>query len=317
MIGNSVLHDQSQKGTNGIKSSAHLLMKRSIGYPPLRPATLYVRQKVEKSFVWILLVISVLRSVIQARNGSCGNAGLSSTSGQCISLWRSYCQVLKCQFLQFFFLLLSLTNVSHSRMNDERVMEFILMRLSFPEDERTTRTNGCGTGDALESSLKACDLAASPVFSEITTFKTTGVVMNVFLLDPPGRLLASFIWVSWHNTIGLHVLLDWDTQEYVYIDTGIECVSGVQHVFRPISNVVLSSYRPQIGPVSSTRTKLSFTRRKLMPLISISILCRSSSNIKGNFPSGFPLAYLLASLQRTRTRSNSCILPYLVFRFLF
>jgi hypothetical protein len=197
-------------------------------------------------------------------------------------------------------------------------MEFILMRLSFPEDERTTRTNGSGTGDTFESSLKDCDLAASPIFSKITTFKTTGVVMNVFLLDPPGRLLASFIWVSSRDTIGLHVLLDWNTQEYVYFDTGIEYVSGAQHVFRPIANVVLSSQSPQIGLASSTRTKLLFIRRKMMPLISISILCRSSTSIRGNFPTSFlSLAYLLTYLQHAHTRSNSFTLPYLIFRFLF
>ena len=104
-------------------------------------------------------------------------------------------------------------------------MKFILMCLSFPEDESSSRANGNGNGHAIHSSA-ASESTAAPVFSEVTTFKTTGVVMNVFLLDPPGRLLASFIWVSGPNTIGLYTLLDWDSKEYVYIDTGIECVSG-------------------------------------------------------------------------------------------
>lgn len=63
-----------------------------------------------------------------------------------------------------------------------------------------------------------------PVFSHVTGFRTTGVVMNVFLLDPSERLLSAFIWVSTSNTIGLYALPDWDKKEYVFIDTGIECV---------------------------------------------------------------------------------------------
>jgi len=97
------------------------------------------------------------------------------------------------------------------------------MRLAFAADQPLP---GIGNGHAIGSSLLPFDTPAAPVFSEITKFMTTGVVMNVFLLDPPGRLLASFIWVSGPNTIGLYALLDWDTQEYVYVDTGIECVSS-------------------------------------------------------------------------------------------
>ncbi|KAI9061368.1 hypothetical protein FKP32DRAFT_1576049 [Trametes sanguinea] len=81
---------------------------------------------------------------------------------------------------------------------DDRVMEFVLMKLEFPE-------NG------------------EPMFAELTTFKTIGVVMNVFLLDPASRLLSAFVWVSTSNTIGLYALLDWDKPEYVFVDTGIEC----------------------------------------------------------------------------------------------
>ena len=112
-------------------------------------------------------------------------------------------------------------------------MEFILMRLSFPEDE-PARGN--------EHPIKLAPAASDPVFSKITVFMTIGVVMNVFLLDPPGRLLASFIWVSGPNTIGLHALLDWGTQEYVYIDTGIECVSGHPKVTCVLfANILLSA----------------------------------------------------------------------------
>ena len=84
--------------------------------------------------------------------------------------------------------------------------------------------------------------------------------MNVFLLDPPGRLLASFIWVSGPNTIGLYTLLDWDTQEYVYIDTGIECVSpALLRLTASFINtnvmVMRHSYNLQTGPASYTKTK--------------------------------------------------------------
>ncbi len=66
-----------------------------------------------------------------------------------------------------------------------------------------------------------------PIFSRVTDFRTTGILMNVFLLDPSKRLLSAFIWVSVHNTIGLYALPDWGENEYVFIDTGIECVSLV------------------------------------------------------------------------------------------
>lgn len=65
----------------------------------------------------------------------------------------------------------------------------------------------------------------TPVFTHLATFKTIGIVMNVFLLDPSSRLLSAFVWVSASNTIGLYALLDWDKEEYVFIDTSIECVS--------------------------------------------------------------------------------------------
>lgn len=70
-----------------------------------------------------------------------------------------------------------------------------------------------------------------PVFSHVTDFKTTGVVMNVFLLDPSARLLSAFVWVASSNTIGLYALLDWDKPEYVFIDTGIECVRSLPSIF--------------------------------------------------------------------------------------
>ncbi|KAG6382197.1 hypothetical protein JVT61DRAFT_848 [Boletus reticuloceps] len=48
--------------------------------------------------------------------------------------------------------------------------------------------------------------------------------MNVFLLDPPRRLLSAFVWVASSNTIGLYVLPDWAKDEYVFVDTGVGCL---------------------------------------------------------------------------------------------
>ncbi|KAH9922574.1 hypothetical protein B0H21DRAFT_781534 [Amylocystis lapponica] len=93
---------------------------------------------------------------------------------------------------------------------DDRLMEFVLMKLQFPDPE-------------LESDSGAEDGVPKPVFSSLATFKTVGVVMNVFLLDPASRLLSAFVWLSGPNTIGLYAVLDWAKQEYVFIDTGILC----------------------------------------------------------------------------------------------
>ncbi|KAJ3823450.1 hypothetical protein F5880DRAFT_1482187 [Lentinula raphanica] len=89
--------------------------------------------------------------------------------------------------------------------DDSRIMEFSLMQLQFFENALGKKT-------------------ACPTFSHVTSFKTVGVVMNIFLLDPSARLLSAFVWVSSSNTIGLYVLLDWEKDEYVFVDTGIECV---------------------------------------------------------------------------------------------
>ncbi|KAF9465174.1 hypothetical protein BDZ94DRAFT_1254710 [Collybia nuda] len=91
--------------------------------------------------------------------------------------------------------------------DDARVMEFVLMRLKFSDSP---------SGES----------SSPPVFSHVTDFRTAGVVMNVFLLDPSAQLLSAFVWVAGSNTIGLYVLLNWDEKEYVFIDTGIECVAS-------------------------------------------------------------------------------------------
>ena len=88
---------------------------------------------------------------------------------------------------------------------DSRVMEFVLVKLEFPPE-----------GDS----------SSSPAFSKLSKFRTTGIVMNIFLLDPNARLLSAFIWVPEYNTIGLFVIPDWEQDEYIYVDTTIECVSN-------------------------------------------------------------------------------------------
>lgn len=86
-------------------------------------------------------------------------------------------------------------------------MQFVVMRLHFP------------------LLAPGVDTPPRPEFSALASFNTYGAVMNVFLLDPTERVLSAFIWMSNSNTIGLYALLDWDTREYVFIDTGIFCVS--------------------------------------------------------------------------------------------
>ena len=86
-------------------------------------------------------------------------------------------------------------------------MQFDLMQIYFPEHK----------SDPVEQ--------INPSFSTLRSFKSPGIVMNLFLLDPEARLLAGFVWISRSNSIGLYVLLDWDKEEYVFVDSGIQCVS--------------------------------------------------------------------------------------------
>ena len=108
------------------------------------------------------------------------------------------------------------------RQDDNRVMEFVLMRLTFldpPSGEKSSEV---------------------PKFSCVTEFRTMGVVMNIFLLDPSDCLLSAFVWCSSTNTIGLYALMDWTKPEYVFIDTGIEYVR-VSHLLCTI----IDSMSPQ------------------------------------------------------------------------
>ncbi|KAI0315162.1 hypothetical protein OF83DRAFT_1174078 [Amylostereum chailletii] len=74
--------------------------------------------------------------------------------------------------------------------------------------------------------MKVCFAGADdpPTFTVVKTFVITGSILNIFLLDPVSRLLAAYVWISATQSIALYVLLDWDKDESVFIDTGLKCV---------------------------------------------------------------------------------------------
>lgn len=163
-----------------------------------------------------------------------------------------------------------------SGKDDEKVMQFELMQIHFPEQKP----------DSEEQS--------NPSFSTLRSFKTLGIVMNVFLLDPEARLLAGFVWISRSNSIGLYVLFDWDKEEYVFVDTGIQCTNtanwscilcddsivihseeatfACQHFF-PLSvlaqHVTFSNPSPSFVPQITTRLKpaRTITRNFTFPIL--------------------------------------------------
>ncbi|EIW80435.1 hypothetical protein CONPUDRAFT_165959 [Coniophora puteana RWD-64-598 SS2] len=144
---------------------------------------------------------------------------------------------------------------------DDRTMQFVLMKLCFPPEYAftdqesgelhlpTAASQHNVPGPPISQSMSPTTVTSPrftalptpeaepaktvpvhphdlprPVFRALTAFHTAGVVMNVFLLDPPRRLLSAFVWfASTPPTIGLYVLPDWAKEEYVFIDTGIEC----------------------------------------------------------------------------------------------
>ena len=64
-----------------------------------------------------------------------------------------------------------------------------------------------------------------PTFTTLSSFSIPGQVMNVFLLDPIQKLFAAFIFLQGPTAIGLYCLPNWDSPEYIFIDTCIQCVS--------------------------------------------------------------------------------------------
>lgn len=167
-------------------------------------------------------------------------------------------------------------------------MQFVLMRLTFSD------------GPSGESSPDP------PIFSHVTEFRTTGVVMNVFLLDPSERLLSAFIWVSTSNTIGLYALPDWDKKEYVFIDTGIECVrrSSSHSYFRVSDCPSRSCHR--IGLVSYTNNTSSSIAKRVTRPTNISTLYPFSAPTPAHSP---PKTQHLSSLDASHplgpSRKNS------------
>ncbi|KAI0046445.1 hypothetical protein FA95DRAFT_1589494 [Auriscalpium vulgare] len=87
---------------------------------------------------------------------------------------------------------------------EDKVMDFALLKIRFPE---------CKPDAEQET----------PKFSHLRTFKTAGMVMNVFLLDPAARLLCGFVFLLGSETIALYVLTDWEVEEYIFVDTDIKC----------------------------------------------------------------------------------------------
>lgn len=66
-----------------------------------------------------------------------------------------------------------------------------------------------------------------PEYKKLCFFCFPGHVISVYLLNPLKRLLSAYIWIPSTNTLGLYLLLDWTVPVYVYINTGISCVSAV------------------------------------------------------------------------------------------
>ncbi|KAA1476516.1 hypothetical protein DENSPDRAFT_843502 [Dentipellis sp. KUC8613] len=95
-----------------------------------------------------------------------------------------------------------------SGSHDSNRMAFKIMKISFD------LPSGSPPGQPAE---------LVPTFSHIRTFNTMGMVMNIFLLDPASRLLSGFVLLMSSDTVGLYVLLDWDKEEYVFVDTKIKC----------------------------------------------------------------------------------------------
>jgi hypothetical protein len=167
-------------------------------------------------------------------------------------------------------------------------MEFVLMRLTFSDPPSG------------ESSSER------PVFSRVTDFKTTGVVMNIFLLDPSERLLSAFVWVASSNTIGLYALLDWSKPEYTFIETGIDYVCSFCLFFFLCLFYNFSRPCRRTGHVFSTTTTLSSIAKNLKPLINTSTPSLSSDPTLLIFPHGIPiLKSLVASLQHVLSPKDS------------
>lgn len=105
---------------------------------------------------------------------------------------------------------------------DDKRMEFALVQIKFPDSNPNPETSSPSSLPPSKSqSPPSPDV---PFFHPLKTFKMTGLVMNVFLLDPVARLLSGFVWIVNSSTIGLFVLLDWDKDEFVFVDTRIPCV---------------------------------------------------------------------------------------------
>ncbi|KAI0032396.1 hypothetical protein K488DRAFT_50010 [Vararia minispora EC-137] len=149
-----------------------------------------------------------------------------------------------------------------ARTNDEdigredRVMEFKLMRINFSAEGRLAQT-------------------VKPFFEDLRTFPSAGSVMNVFLLDPAQRLLATFMWMDASRTIGLFVLADWDDNEYVFVDTKLPCVRSLYGIWSCIldgDNIVIhneegSSAQQHVYPIPILKKYSTYFKRGTPPVV--------------------------------------------------
>jgi hypothetical protein len=106
----------------------------------------------------------------------------------------------------------SLTEFGTCR-HEDNALELVLMKLYIPGKQPVPK------------STLATEPLATPTFTSITKFKTSGMVLNVFILNHVLRILCAYIWLPASNTIGLYVIPDWSREEYVFVDTTIPCVS--------------------------------------------------------------------------------------------
>ena len=107
------------------------------------------------------------------------------------------------------------------RVNGDSVLEFSLIKVSFLEPRQDKEDNeGVNVRDRT---------ASKDIISRITEFKIPGEVMHLFLLNPTQRILCAYVWIPGTRTIGLYLLLDWKEENYVFVDTGIICVSAWSH----------------------------------------------------------------------------------------
>lgn len=88
-------------------------------------------------------------------------------------------------------------------------------------------------------------LVGEAKFEELCVFRFPGHVISVYILDPARRLLSAYIWIIGMNTLGLYLLMDWNVPRFVYLNTGISCVSAPN-----LPRGKKSTHSPRVGTYS-------------------------------------------------------------------